>query len=579
MSFRVLAAAILMACCSNGAEVPFGAFDELMKDVQLIVPNMTIMSNIYAHLDLDEDGYLQNISLDDVTVETKVESKTEISMKIVVSGAQGVLQGPMGLRVLPGIEVRHGHGALSASIKSLELDLKFHSNDTATLPPTSVDGKVHLKGLDLGMSCTGNIFFKEQCANLETLLGAADKLGGLIENFIANIILKKVIPYLNMVVRTLGDDIAASEVPAPPFPDPEEAEALNMEELEGTINFNNTLVKIGELVVNKVFNVNGTGPNANRLVINEIIDKVVPNGIVSLNTSTLPPITISEGPVTVTASLQSLTVLAIDELTDFNLINVTANHTMQSQLAFSGMKIHIPLAITVEVNQSLVVGGGRFSFGLDLNVTAGGAAKLALIAGVDGQKLMSIQHGSLKQAALPCICETLNVLNMTYFTVDATQLQVDVFTSFLSPPIPNTGGANTLVRSILEGAAMLYLPSVSRTLPMLSLTKVTPIINQLFGEAVNSTAPCPPAAVTSSDEYVDFSESGTIKTLNFLTNDILGDIQSDSDINHVVAVLLDAIKGSVWNGTAFVLDRRISVVVDKVGFFLFFYLQLILFCV
>ncbi|KAJ9440323.1 hypothetical protein DIPPA_34217 [Diplonema papillatum] len=552
---------VVFSCCSaevhTASDGPWSALNALLKDVQFKVAPRTFYNSSTLFIVLTDTGYLQNVSIGDFEMSSKIENEDEYDVRVVLTNIEIVLTGPFGLG-LAGTP-HDGMATWTLQLPTVDFTLEFASPSTSQgKPPASVDLVCKLKGETVRLKCSGRGFlFNAACTGIEAALVTGSLVTPIITSFVCDA-LQSTVKGLNPTLTNISKALTSRDRPLPPLPPVPAGE--DAPGLEADLPFSSLPFWLAETVVKNVFNV-PSPQDAHSLVINEVIDQFFPRGVFTSNTSLEIPIH-GTASVHINSTVQQFYVNHLDNITDFDVFSVVSNHTVESNFSTSHIYAGGVVATSVTISDAIIEGGGRFALLSNFTADFGASLYQRSVIGLNSTTLSEIQIGSLHESgAVHCLFDALNVLNLTYFTLAPKGFNLTLNSTVTEPVLPASGGLNALFNSFVQALLLMYGRSVSRATPYTIETELRPVLNAILQAFVHdSGSQCPrPSKQTG---LLDFRENVLVEGFDLLVDEIFGKIPSDYSINKVVSALLEA-STSGWNGSAIVSHHTKTSVLNK----------------
>ena len=560
------------------------------------IPTLNVM--------LVENGELGNMHLGDLDVESYNVSTEEYDVAITLSDFHAELSGVF--RTHNGTdESMEGNATLVVSDVSLKTTLRFIRGEHG-IPNKLKFEDCNVPDLSITIkdckSTTDPLTWWYHCEKDDAEIAVLERLAKpVICSFIVKIGLELLIdPVLKNFSETLLAGYVALPIVAPPVSAGEDDTA----HLDGTANMNTPGVISALKTFKGVFNVPGTGrfPYTSRyfagdvvkeqpLVVNQLVDVLMPDHALTHLNLSLPEIVIKEGAfsgVKLGITVKDVSLVDMDSITLFDVANVLANHTIGLTIGVSSLSLGVTLEVNMVFPDNVLIGGGEFTLEtameLDLKDMVFG---LNVVAGLNATELQEVQMGSLLSlATLPaCLLQTIKATNLTFIHSTLGDMKMGLTSKVIKPVLhpAASGGMNSFFANTISALGGLYGDSMLPIVPYLADRMMRPVLNAQIQAMLADKKPCVFPDRTSKKKTkegsktlrsaegeeeeeetvlriagdVDLSQSVLIKILDTLFDTVLGDFESDMSVNDFIAASLS--QSDNWNGTALNLGTLVNV--------------------
>ena len=532
---------IITLFCLTTASSPWDGFNEFMNGVDIEIPRLELnlkkktieltklsiskisSQGIAISHTKTKGGIGVTVTIDNtaVTVDTTVTITKKKKHELESKPTSGVIK-------------------IDALIEKLTIDLTLDTDSSSV--PTSISD-ISVKGTNkiktkCSCPCSDTIIWYTECDVISGVLSGSGSVATLLSTVLS--LKKKEISSILTNIATVMESFNRT-VPKPPSSEGWEPQ------YDGYLNLNSSVTKNIGMILNKVYGVNGTGLNSDRLVINQVIDKMI-------SKLQLPQLVFDKLISTDYLPIDGINirVKGLDTISVFNPLVIAGNHTVHTELEIHNVTLEVSLPLTllnkttpphkIEVTAELR--------GVDLSVD------LLLALGINATLANSLEIGSFFESwgnLIQCAGYPVGNVEVKYLNAAIKKISnISVSSEVLSPKnIPTTGGVNSLVADIFSLVSAMYGSELAVVFPY-ALYAFGPLeINKILKETIVKTNSCP--SPKTHDGIVNFTNSDLISIIDFVAHDVLGDIPSDMSFNKVIHVLLtDANTIVLGNGSVIV---------------------------
>eukprot|EP01060_Flectonema_neradi_P037397 TRINITY_DN751_c0_g3_i1.p1 TRINITY_DN751_c0_g3~~TRINITY_DN751_c0_g3_i1.p1 ORF type:complete len:1380 (+),score=239.93 TRINITY_DN751_c0_g3_i1:79-4218(+) len=506
-----------------GATSSWDGANQFMKGVDIYIPELELNTN-KTEIKLS-DVHITDVSTGGIDLQYDTKEK-EIKVSLVITDTTLNLDSIVTFEAENSTEEssKPTSGKISLDISIAKLDVSFSLGLDDSSVPTSISGFLatgtNTITTTCACPCSDAVVWFVECEAVSKYLSGSSSLPALIETVL--ILNKKKITSRLANIATVLESFKR-EVPNPPSSEHWEPQ------YETYLNLNTSANRNLGMVLNQVYGVPGTGPNAHRLVINEVLEKLGTDRLLSHLGVEIPGVALG--------SQQGIKINVTDvgSITDFDPLRIVGNHTIRTRVGFVdlSLEVKVPVALFNQTPPHVI----EITTVLD---GVGLSVDLLLALGVDTNLLNSIELGSFFEnweTLAQCLAYPVDKIQLKYLKTAFKASKFSVQSAVKSPTgIPTTGGVNTLIQQLFGLFSTMYGEIVKETAPYAIYVVGPTLINDILKKTVVNTTSCHPPSLHNG--IVNFARSDLIKGIDFIAHDILGDIPSDMSLNKVVGVLL-----------------------------------------
>jgi hypothetical protein len=209
-----------------------------------------------------------------------------------------------------------------------------------------------------------------------------------------------------------------------------------------------------------------------------------------------------------TIQLDSVRMVGLDTLTQFEPLDNVGRYTLQNQIAWEYLAFELEATIEIKpstLENSIIASPGdtrvleqvQIFFGIDDLV-----ADVGLLAAMNQDLLESLRFGSLLQMEniMPCLLSTIFQMELSTFSVEANDILTPNLNGFVS------NGLDRVFSDAMDAAFLMYEKILLNASPAFFQKEIRSILNQRFLQDNIVGAACPPFSWTNDDDFVDFRD-------------------------------------------------------------------------
>lgn len=210
-----------------------------------------------------------------------------------------------------------------------------------------------------------------------------------------------------------------------------------------------------------------------------------------------------------TVKLNSVHLIGLDTLYEFDPMDIVGQYTLQSRLAWKRLTVQISATVEIRpstLEDSIVETPADAVIVEDITVVSGLGdltTSVALLSAIDQDLLEKIKLGSILKMddLLPCMLSTIVEAALSSLAVEAGGIYYPYLSGFTSV------GLDRVFDEILMAAFLLYEDVVLQRAPVYFQTDVRTLVNDhLLQEFLTMSGTCTNVEATSDSSFVDFRD-------------------------------------------------------------------------
>jgi hypothetical protein len=209
-----------------------------------------------------------------------------------------------------------------------------------------------------------------------------------------------------------------------------------------------------------------------------------------------------------TIILDGIKLYGLDTMRSFESLERAGNHTILNNFSWEHLDVELDLTLIIKpsTKDDTLVEEGTGEIIETMKVTAGINdinAGFHFLLAIDKSKIGKIALGSIANSSniLPCMLDTLFQLEVTGFTVDATEVDIPTLSGFISP------GIDRVITNSASAVFNMYEPTLIKVIPNIFQITVKDLLNGLIHDATDTLgASCSKIEFPSNETLLNFGD-------------------------------------------------------------------------